>query len=205
MRQGGFDDSRENIFGTSRDSIFGGPLAPYPREDAVYSARSTLSLAYRVRSRWSVTFTMETGRSGQPSVEGYRGPFAARDFESPRAHIDAEQTIRTWGGLVSFLPTPGLRLGVGFAVNSVASAYTSQGLTLQRFEATRPGLVVDGGLELPARTRLFVDLGVQLRFVAPLDVGPVTVFDDGDYVGTVPGGSVSFSHSRVTIGLGLRL
>ncbi len=198
MIQGGFDDSRENIFGGSRIS--------FPQDRGGGARRGTIALTYRVRSRWSVTLMVDTGRSSVALVDGRTGPYAFADFESPSAFIYAEQTMASVVGLVSFLPNPGMRAGVGVSVSSLAVVYT-QGLSaLQRFEAMRPGLVLDVGLALPAKTRFFVDVGAQFRFLMPLGVGPVPVSDyDGDYIGTVPGGSVSFSHWRVTVGLGLRL
>ena len=198
MIQGGFDDSLENIFGGSRIS--------FPQDRGGGERRGTIALAYRMRSRWSMTLMADTGRSSVVSVRGPSGPYAFADFLSPSAYVEAEKTIASVVSLVSFLPTPGVRAGVGVSFSSVAVAYT-QGLSvLQKFEAVRPGLVLDAGLSFPDKTRFFVDVGAQFRFLAPLSVGPVPVSDpDGGYIGTVPGGSVSFGQTRVTVGLGLRL
>ena len=97
------------------------------------------------------------------------------------------------------------RLGAGLSLTKLRTEARAGGSSSQR-EALRPGLVLDGTLALPARTRLFVELSAQYRWVLPASIGPIDVHDyDGTYVTTFPETSVSASRWVWRFGVGLRL
>lgn len=159
-------------------------------------------------------------------------PFSAllglRYAVHPRVSIEALATFSPWGetrGLgslsvdhsvtsyavvtsttVRLTERPGrtaaLRLGGGPAVYAVKTRYDSRSAFATEH---RIGGLVETGFETSERSRVFLDLRAQWRYVGTSTIGPYEVRSLLEKTRTFPASEISLHHFFISAGIGLRL
>lgn len=194
MRAAGLDQPLEDFFS-------GGSLY-FPSVFSIDELLRSYTLGYRLRPKLDLRLAIHERERSLVEVTGYHGPFRGAPLRS-ELWLDPKQSIRTLGTAVAaFVPQPGLRVGVGLSVDRLRVETWGPNT---RTTSTRPGLVLEGALQLPRRTRLYVELSVQRRFVLPLEFGPFDLSaSDGSFHTTFPRTRAHFSQTLVSLGLGIR-
>jgi hypothetical protein len=138
-------------------------------------------------------------------VDGYHGPATRPTSDAPLvgAYLTVTPSIRTFAALASY-ERSGFRVAAGPSLNRTRLDIDDGGGN-RREQRTRPGLVVEAGVERPRRTLVMVELWAQYHLVASQEYGPLPVSSGGQLVATLPASTVSFSHFTVGLGIGLRL
>ncbi len=191
MRAAGLDDPLQSLDGSSIQH----PIT-YTSSDTIGSG----SLAFSITPRWSLSLEATT-RTTLGSTSGYAGPYAWEDFGGPTAFLWTDYYVQTWA-LVASYQASGLHLGVGPSLNRVT--LDIDGAAFQEQRHTPFGLVFDAGVRLPSRSQVFLDLDAQYRFVLKVSTRPIgaSVYERPPL--TIPGTSLSLSHTALTVGLGFR-
>jgi hypothetical protein len=189
MRATGFDlDSGGCFF----DLCFGPTSMPYSGGGRVFRDSWTASINRRIGRRLGVSVT------GGHTLIGWtngrqRGTGAYIEIETEMTHV---------APLVTFQPTPGVRVGAGPAVFSTTFARTGPGGT-QPLDTTRqPGLLAEASLTFPRRSRVFVELSAQQRWLGRQPLGPIDLLPDEP--ATFPQTQVRVTHWFIGLGAGLR-
>jgi hypothetical protein len=109
---------------------------------------------------------------------------------------------------LGFMPTlewKGLAVGVGPALHIARTRDADPQDGPHGWEHhAKFGALVQGRLMYPARSRLFLDLSGQYRYVGNVDVGPITPEALLEPAATFPASRASFNHGHVAVGLGVR-
>lgn len=188
MRDTGFDlDSGGCFF----DLCFGPSSTPYSMHARAYRDSWTAGINRRIGPRLGVSVT--GGRTLIGWTTGrQRGTGAYLEIETAMTHV---------APLVTFQPTPGVRVGVGPGLFSTTFAPT--GLDPQPPPTTRrPGLLAEASLTFPRRSRLFAELSAQERWLGRQPLGPIDVRPDG--LATFPQTRVRVTHWFIGLGAGVR-
>jgi hypothetical protein len=138
-------------------------------------------------------------------VEGYHGPSSSPTSDAPvdRAYLTVTPSIRTFAALASY-ERSGFRVAAGPSLNRTRLEIDDAS-GIRREQRTRPGLVVETGVEWPRRTLVMVELWAQYHLIGSLEYGPVPVSSGGQLIATLPASTASFSHFVAGLGIGLRL
>jgi len=188
MRDTGFDlDSGGCFF----DLCFGPTNMPYSIRGRPFRDSWTAGINRRIGRRLGVSVT--GGRTLIGWTNGrQRGTGAHLEIETAMTHV---------APLVTFTPTPGVRVGAGPAVFSTTFART--GLDPQPLTTTRrPGLLAEASLTFPRRSRVFVELSAQERWLGRQPLGPIDVLPDG--TAPFPQTRVRVTHWFIGLGAGVR-
>ncbi len=188
MRNTGFDLA---LGGCIFDLCFGPSSMPYSMQARAFRDSWTAGINRRIGSRLGVSVT--GGRTLIGWTNGrHRGTGAYLEIETAMTH---------GAPLVTFTPTPGVRVGAGPGVFSAAFARTGldpQPLVTRR----RPGLVAEASLTFPRRSRVFVELSAQQRWLGRQPLGPIDVLPDG--TAPFPRADVRVAHWFIGLGAGVR-
>jgi hypothetical protein len=124
-------------------------------------------------------------------------------YREPLLFLDIDYSVFTISPTVSVQFADVFHLGIGPALYTAKSQQTGGTLTVSQ-SATKVGALLDLGLSYPPHSRFFAILSVQYRYVGKTTIGP---FESslGDSSATMPATSVSYSHSFVSVGMGIRL
>jgi hypothetical protein len=190
MASAGLADSTEG---------FGEPIE-YPWSSGYSDGFYGVSLGFAVKPRLRVSLEASS-RVDLGETFGHKGAFDWGDT-SPSAYVSAAGSVQTWAFVASYA-SPTWHLGAGPALGLMeVETFT---MSVNRESHARPGLVIDGGVRFPSRSRLFVEFGGQYRLFPGIPVGPIAAAaSDGSLLATVPKTSMSFSHGVATAGLGVR-
>ena len=98
-----------------------------------------------------------------------------------------------------------LRVGLGPSVSpDEVQAYGTE-RDFAPVKRSRTGLVLEVAVSLPDRGRFFVDVSVQRHWLGSQEIGPYPIHDtSGDLATTFPATRVSFDHTSMMLGVGLR-
>ena len=163
-----------------------------------------LTVGYRLKPR--IVLRLQGAQDREFShVEGYHGPSSSPTSDPPvdRAYLTITPSIRTFAVLASY-ERSGLRVAAGPSLNRTRLEIDDGG-GVRREQGTRPGLVVEAGVEWPSRTLVMVELWAQYHLVPSQEYGPVPVTSGGQLIATLPASTASFSHFTAGLGIGLRL
>jgi hypothetical protein len=188
MRDTGFDlASGGCVFGL----CFGPSSMPYSIHARAYRDSWTAGINRRIGPRLGVSVT--GGRTLIGWTNGrHRGTGAYLEIETAMTHV---------APLATFTPTPGVRVGVGPGVFSTTFART--GLDPRPLTTTRrPGLLAEASLTFPRRSRVFVELSGQQRWLGRQALGPIDVLPDG--TAPFPQTQVRVAHWFIGLGAGVR-
>ncbi len=192
----------------TRGASFGAPLfaffgitpsqVNYPTSTTYSAAAPAIVLGYRLRRHWDLELVVDRNRVDLGETRGHHS--------NPTAYFSTRHSIRTYAAIVAFRPyAESLRVGAGLSWNDAkvtswnsGSRYESQG--------TRPGVILEAALALPAQSRIFVELTGQYRYVRSLKFGPYPVAGTRDaFITTFPTTEAHLSRWVWSLGLGLRL
>jgi hypothetical protein len=98
-----------------------------------------------------------------------------------------------------------LRVGIGPAVYSIKSGQGPPDRTGNDRNSTRVGFLIDGGLELPDRSRVFLDVRAQWRLAGSAVFGPYEAGLSNVERKTLPETDATCNHLFFSVGLGVRL
>jgi len=165
---------------------------------------AVVTVGYRLKPRIELRL-LGTQDHEFGDVEGYHGPSTSPSSAAPadRAYLTITPSVRTFAALVTYARS-GFRVGAGPSLNRTRLEI-DDGSQIQNEQQTRPGLVVDVGVEWPRRTLVMVDLWAQYHLIGSQEFGPVPVAAGGQLIATLPASTVSFSHFAAGFGIGLRL
>jgi hypothetical protein len=178
MRQTGFDETSPAFFG---------PATPHPRSGHdLGGARFAVSTG--LGRSWDVGVAYDRTPIGH--THGFRAPLQF-------LFVDYETTSLAVIGSRTFGPA---RAGLGPAW---FSARSTEDHSTERVRRSTIGFVTEAGLRLPARTRVYLDLNLQYRYVGRSEVG---AFSYDLLPGRIPFAAVSvpFNHWYLGIGSGVR-
>lgn len=163
-----------------------------------------LTVGYRLKPR--IVLRLQGAPDREFShVEGYHGPGSSPTSDPPvdRAYLTVAPSIRTFAALASY-ESSGFRVSAGPSLNRTRLEIDDGGGT-RREQGTRPGLVVEVGVERPRGTLVMVELWAQYHLIGSQEYGPVPVSSGGQLIATLPASTASFSHFTAGLGIGLRL
>jgi hypothetical protein len=163
-----------------------------------------LTVGYRLKPR--IVLRLQGAQDREFSrVEGYHGPSSSPTSDAPadRAYLTVTPSIRTFAALASY-ERSGFRVAAGPSLNRTRLEI-DDGSGIRREQRTRPGLVVETGVEWPRRTLVMVELWAQYHLMGSQEYGPVPVSSGGQAIATLPASAASFSHFTAALGIGLRL
>ncbi len=124
-------------------------------------------------------------------------------YHSPGCFMFIDGSTATYAALVA-INSDGFRLGLGPSWNRIKANRTDASSPEGSKVVNRLGLLFYASLCFPARSRVFVQLQAQYRFVGKMTVGPYTAsFMDNS--ATFPSTKASYNHAVIGIGLGFRL
>jgi hypothetical protein len=125
-------------------------------------------------------------------------------LHEPYLFLDIDYSVFTIAPTVSVRFADVVHLGIGPALYKVESWQTVITTETLSQSATKVGFLVYFGLSYPAHSRFYAILSVQYRYVGNMTIGP---FESklGDNAATMPATSVSYNHSFVSVGMGIRL
>jgi hypothetical protein len=188
MRETGFDLASGGCF---FGLCFEPTTMPYSAHARAYRDSWTAALNRRIGPHLGVGVT--GGRTLIGWTNGrHRGTGTYLEIETAMTHV---------APLVTFTPTPGVRVGVGPGIFSTTFART--GLYPQPLTTTRrPGLLADASLTFPRRSRVFAELSAQQRWLGRQPLGPIEVEPDG--LATFPQTQVRVTHWFIGLGAGVR-
>lgn len=157
--------------------------------------KAGVSLGYLLRPRLQTRLIVTSANLG---YNYGRGP--------QNADLEIRQSVTSFGLSVAWLPDGVLRLGGGPTAALVhVTAVTDDGLQRDRSTQVQAGFLLDCGVRFPRRSRFFVDIGAQLRYLFPTNVGPYDAKRTGQTTATMPQSRISFGHTVAAVGLGIRL
>ena len=141
-----------------------------------------------VRLSWSMLELCET--------DGYRDPFMS---------IDVKARVQTVSAIAFASPAGVFRIGAGPSINFLRAQQRGE-LDSRKTSTgdTRVGLTLDIGLSAPDRTRYFLDIGAQYRFVGSGQVGPFHKTSPDGLTTTTFETRASYNHGVISFGLGMR-
>lgn len=184
----------------ARFSVFGPSAHPSSRAEF---GNFSIKVRYSFRRHWCISAFRSAG--DYFDAEG----LYHEHFLQPFALLGLKGHLTTYALLVDLLPSSSLHLGIGPSLHS---------LKVDTFEGelgntkgpthrwTKPGLVLDFGINLPSHSRVFVDLSGQYHLADEIMIGPFDVaYDTGELATTMPPTSVPINHLEFSIGLGIRL
>lgn len=184
MRAGGFADAAP---GWTR------PI-PHPSSNTGFEADGApvwVDARYSVRDPWSV------------SVQYSRAPIGVTSgYRRPGHYLFVNYEVWTLAATVARRQGP-LVLGVGPAMFTGRSQLATPGAD-GWVSHSRSGLLAEALVHVPSRTRVFLDVRLQYRFVGRLTTGPFT--PSGTTAGQAPflASDVRFNHWLIGIGPGVR-
>jgi hypothetical protein len=165
---------------------------------------TTIMVRYALNRRFGLCMLRSTGDYFRAA-----GLYHEGSMWDPSAGLDLEGHLTTYALLVEFYPRPFLRLGVGPAYHSLKVKSFGGELGNDPGPTDNPksqGPVIEMGLSLPSRSRIFVELSVQHHLAGAVTIGPFdATYDNGDAPATMPPTSVSIGHTKYVLGLGVRL
>ncbi len=183
MREQGFADSSPAFLG---HGPFPHPLSGTGSGQGGYSG--ALSIQYRIRKPWSIGGIVSNAPTG--STEGYH---------DPDQYIFIDHTITSFAATAS-ASYRGFRIGFGPALH-IAKASANRQLE----KHTKFGFVLDGGVQLPSRSRFFFAVDMQYRYVGRVTLGPFMPTNSAlNPAQTLSAANVLFSHWFIGIGPGIR-
>lgn len=192
MRANAFDWSGSTcVFGL----CFGNQTYPYSSHTRIY--RDTWAAhVHRLLGR-HIGVGVTTGKSFIGGTTGrHRTSFTWLDVETQVAHL---------APIVTFTPWAGMRVGGGPGLFTTTFNERSAGTLVETTTARRPGLLADLSLTFPRRTRIFIDLTGQMRWMTAPSFGPVSRDDAATGVTvTFQRTAVKMSHWMVGLGAGVR-
>ena len=192
MRDASFDWSGNScVF----DLCFGESTYPYSAHTRIYRDTWAAS-AHRLLGR-RVGVGVTTGASFIGSTVGrHRSSFTWLEVETAVAHL---------APLATFTPWAGVRVGAGPGLFTTTFREKSVGTLVETTTVRRPGLLAETSLTFPRRTRVFVDLTGQMRWLTAPSFGPVSRYDAATGVTAIfPRTAVDMTHWMVGLGAGLR-
>jgi hypothetical protein len=154
-----------------------------------------IDVHYAVRARYGVGLIVSQADIG--STFGYRKLF---NF------LSLSYAVSTVAPIFSVEPRQGIRLGVGPAFYRTSLAEADEPLSSAERRANKLGVVVDGSIEVPSRSRFLADLRVQYRRVGSETAGPFvrTSLTPNEPPAIFRQTSVSYNHWFVGAGFGVR-
>jgi len=191
MRNAGLSDDELNFFSTN------GRLIPHPfsrtaRGDSGFPW--LLDVHYTVRRRYGVSVIVSEAMAGM--TFGYR---------KPSESMILEYVVNMIAPVLSIEPRPWVRVGAGPAFYSATLSQMAYepGDRLVGQRDRKVGLLLDGSVNAPARSRVFAEIRVQYRRVGT-KIGPLTSSGSLSDAVVLPATSVSYSHLFAGAGLGIR-
>jgi len=197
MRNAGLSDDELNFFSTNGRLI----RHPFSRTNWGDSGFPwLLDVHYTVRPRYGVSVIVSEAMAGM--TFGYR---------KPSEYMDLDYVVNMIAPVLSIEPRPWVRVGAGPAFYSATLSQMAYGSgdMLVRQRDRNVGLLLDGSVNAPARSRVFAEIRVQYRRVGT-KIGPLTSFGPLTSSGSLsdavvlPARSVSYSHLFAGAGLGIR-
>jgi hypothetical protein len=188
MRAAGFD-------APSGGCVFGLCFAPTPMPYSMHARayRDTWSADVNRRLRRGLGVGLVSGRSLLGWTTGRHDPSGA--------FFEVETAVTHVVPVVTFMPAAGVRVGAGPGL--FTTTFTRTGPERQTLDTVRrPGLLAAATLTFPRRTRVFVELSGQERWLARQPFGPVDVQPAEGVV--FPESRVRVSHWFIGLGIGVR-
>ncbi len=121
-------------------------------------------------------------------------------------HLFLNQSVTTIAPIVSYRLGSG-HVGVGPAASRVRLERTDSGSSeAGNTQAWKVGVLLDAGITLPRRSRLFVEGRGQYRWIPTMEAGPFTSGNGlpDDLPSTLPALGVDASHAYLSFGMGAR-
>jgi len=168
-------------------------IGPQERPRVDGAARELMvSARYRLDRRWSAA-AFVTASTETAMTEGFRRPGYG---------LDLSHGLSTWALAAGYRILPGVDLSVGPALYRVTLRRVFE--RVESWTSTELGLLVDGGVELPADRRFYVRLFGQYRWVPATRFGPLRVdsgpFDDAP---SITFEAFDLDSSQLVFGLGV--
>ena len=186
MRNAGLSDDSKSFF--TNDVI----SHPFSRTDwGDLGFPWLLDVHYAVRPRYGVSVIVSQAMAG--TTFGYR---------NPSEFMFLEYVVNMIAPVLSIEPRPWVRVGAGPAFYSATLSQTAGGSDVRQRDR-KVGLLLDGSMNVPARSRVFAEIRVQYRRVGT-KIGPLTSSGSLSDAVVLPATSVSYSHIFVGAGLGIR-
>ncbi len=180
---------------TSSGGFFGGPVAhPFSRTGfGAIGFPWMIALRYSTRSPFLLGVTVSNAPIG--TTLGYRDPYL---------FLFINYSVFTISPTVSVQFADVLHLGIGPAIYFAKSSQDNAGTEAGSKSAAKVGLLMDVGLSIPARSLFFPIVSLQYRYVGKVAIGP---FESRfiNSAATMPTSSVSYNHTFIAVGMGLRL
>jgi len=174
------------------------PSQRHPRSIGRTASRA-LAVSYALKRGLRVRALWATAEFGE--TVGWRD-----DGSEWGADLALHQEATTVAALVALSVEGAARVAVGPSLNFVELGDAGTA----RSTATKPGLVCEAALSLPARSRFFVEAAVQYRYVVPAELGPFYA-RSGAWPGepegegaTFPTSRIEFSQAVLNLGMGVR-
>jgi hypothetical protein len=148
----------------------------------------TLSLRYLLTPTLEARVLYSDARLGHTEGDGPGGWFSiAKD-------------VRSYAAMVAVRVGKSIWLGAGPSVNRTGVYLDS---------ATVPGVILGGSIRAPlAGDHVFFEVGLEYRYLRPVDIGPITqvpILNTTVTVEVLPRTSVSLSYGLLSVGFGVRL
>ena len=182
MIAGGFADSSGGLFSHK--------VIEHPFSTA--GASKTLQVHYLFKGHLSVGAVWSQSEFGE-----------TLGYHSPGCYLFIDGSAETYAAVIA-INSDGFRLGLGPSWNRIKAFRSDAGNPAGEKVANRLGLLFDVSLCIPARSRVFVELAAQYKFVGNMSVGPYVA----SYLGasaTFPSTKANFNHFVIGLGLGFRL
>ncbi len=179
-----------------------GSTIEYPLMSESKSMLSGLTLAYAIQTWLEIRVEANRGGGIEVWASGHHGSFEdLYDGVSLSTRADS----RPVGTALVAMSVSSLRVGLGPSVSRVeVQAYGSE-RDFAPAKRSRTGLVLEVGVSLPDRGRFLVDVSVQRHWLGSQEIGPYPIHDrSGDLATTFPATRVSFDHTSMKLGVGLR-
>jgi hypothetical protein len=193
MRASGFDERGGGcVFGLCF------PPMEYPRSSTGLNRSLGYPFALQIDRRLSdrgLGLSLLIGRTALGQTWG---------LHAPLTHLYVEYAVDSLG-VMATLERAGFAVGAGPAVHVARLKDADPQFGDGPWERhARVGVLVQGRVMLPARSRLFVDANGQYRYVGNAEVGPIAPHPILEPGATFPRSAVSFSHWLLSVGAGVR-
>jgi hypothetical protein len=188
MRNAGLSDDQLNFFTNN--------LIPHPFSRTGWGDSGfpwLLDVHYTVRPPYGVSVIVSEAMAGM--TFGY---------QEPSESMNLEYVVNMIAPVLSIEPRTWVRVGAGPAFYSASLSQIAGGSDVVRQRDRKVGLLLDGSMNVPARSRVFAEIRVQYRHVGGTKIGPLTSSGSLSHAVVLPATSVSYSHIFAGAGLGIR-
>jgi hypothetical protein len=185
MNGSGFNYRSPSLFG------WGGSVHPISRTN-----QSSWVLNFRRSLKSPYSIIIIVGNSNLGITDGYNINAGSLSLQS---------SVFTYAPIISINSLDKIRIGIGPSLYTTKTWKSSGSNSEQQevFSSTNVGALIDFGLILMNKSKIFLELSVQYRVVGKTEVGPFTAENFGSSA-VLPNSSLNYNHLLVGIGIGIR-